>query len=249
MPTIRHSGGCEPSQRVAWLPPMGYLRRQQHHAAHRWEIERELAPGVAIIDAVPDLAVAEPGIDLARHARIGQQRVGHGDERFGQPAGELLPGRATGSAEDGGLSLACAVRLPRTRRYRGIPDLRMCTVRGYCPAIVPVEPSAGLLPGHAGITADSDARTRTAALIDPSAVGGVVRQRVAVAQRPAPVPAPCLPTITAATDRTAPYSRDDHTCIIWREGERLHVGGERCLGGREPKPARAKPPKTLQPFP
>src|SRR5512146_1947257 len=62
------------------------LKFQERHAIYRRELECELSPGVAVICAMPDLAIAQTSVDMASYRGIGQERVGHGVERLWQPA-------------------------------------------------------------------------------------------------------------------------------------------------------------------
>src|SRR5260370_25624793 len=71
-------------------------------------------------------------------------------------------------------------------------------------------------------------------------------ERVAIAQCPPAMPAPCLPTITAAHYCSELDANHDGTRICRRERNRLHVGAKGLLCRRKPEPARRNATKRCQ---
>src|SRR5258708_37168751 len=146
---------------------------------------------------MPHLAIGEPGIDVTRSHGVGEQRIRHVVEGLRQSARQCLPSCAPDRADDHCLSVVLAVGFPWTRRNRGIPHFWMLGIGGDCPAIMPVKTRLWLCPGGTGISTDGDARTGTAAFIDPVTMRDMKGEPVAIAQRPPAMPPPCVTATTA----------------------------------------------------
>src|SRR5215831_17443649 len=78
----------------------------------------------------------------------------------------------------------------RTGSNRGIPNFRTGRVGSHHPTIVPGKTVLWLFPGHARIPADRDTCSTTTTFIHPVAIGDMEGERVAIAQRPPPMPGP-----------------------------------------------------------
>src|SRR6266478_1759191 len=98
----------------------------------------------------------------------------------------------------------------------------MSRVSSNSPSIVPVKTLLRLHPGRTGIPADGDARAAATAFIDPVAMRDMEGERVAIAQCPPAMPAPCLPAIEALHHCSSLDAHHNDLGVRWRERNRLH---------------------------
>src|SRR5216683_6629144 len=186
-----------------------------------------------MIGRMPHLSIAQPGIDMARSRRIGEQRIRHVIERLRQPARQWLPWCASYRPYDSSLRIPFAVSFQRAGSNRGIPHFWMSRVSSNSPPVMAVKTLLRLHPGRTGIPADGNARAGATAFIDPVAMRDMEGERVAIAQCPPAMPAPCLPTITAAHHCSSLDAHHYGLGVRWRERNRLHIGAIGFLSRRE----------------
>lgn len=67
--------------------------------------EWQLAPTLAVVRRMPDLAIAQPCVYMTRCYGVSQQRIGHAGQGLWQPTRKTLPGPPFSHADDKSLSL------------------------------------------------------------------------------------------------------------------------------------------------
>src|SRR6266566_1711076 len=199
-----------------------------------------------MISRMPHLTIAQPGIHVTRSRGVREQRVWHMVERLRQPTRQCLPWCASYRPYDSSLSILFAVSFQRAGSNRSIPHFWMVRVSSNSPPVVPVKTLPRLRPGRTSIPADGNARAAAAAFIDPVSMRDMEGERVAIAQRPPAMPAPCLPAIEALHHCSSLDAHQDDLGVRGRERNRLHIGAKGFLRGREPEPARTNAPERGQ---